>query len=775
MASKSSGHGFGTSPVFLAAISTILGAILFLRFGYAVGNVGMGGVVLLVLIGHAITIPTGLAVAEIATNLKVEGGGEYYIISRSFGTTVGGAIGIALYFSQAISVAFYLIAFAEAFRPLFSTVYENWGFMPDVRMISIPAAIIVLALIMLKGAGLGVNALWVVVAILVASLVMFFLGSPTANTPAEVGLFSRVEDSDDFFKVFAIIFPAFTGMTAGVGLSGDLKNPRKSIPLGTLAATLVGMAVYILIAVKLSYSASPEELADVTSSDLIMSKIAVWGPIIPIGLAAATISSTLGSILVAPRTLQALAHDSILPSKNWNRFLARGKGEANEPVNATLLTALIVFVFVSLGNVDFVAQIISMFFMITYGALCSISFLEHFAGNPSYRPTFRTKWYLSLVGAVAAFIMMFQMQPLYALFAMITMALIYTALRRTRKGERDLSGVIKGVLFQMTRNLQVTIQKKEATPDVTNWRPSFIALTPNSMDRVAAFDMLRWISHYYGFGSYIHFIKGPLDRESNKASAETLKKLIEQVQASAAGIYVDTIISPSFRTAVAQIVQIPGIAGMENNGILFEFEKDDPDDLEEIIDGCEFASAVDFNICILRSSDRHFGYHKNIHIWLRPGDYRNANLMIILAYILIGHPQWKKCEIKLLSTFHPAEVERETERLNSLIKEGRIPISRYNIQKVPFDGSVPFEQIVTEHSSSADLVITGLSLHKMRQDRGKFLKEFEGVHDMLFVRAGQDILITYSEEIEIEEPEEIEEEENPGEKTEEVDKTEQKE
>ena len=113
------GHGFGTAPVFLAAISTILGAILFLRFGYAVGHVGLAGAALIILIGHAITIPTGLAVAETATNLRVEGGGEYFIISRSFGATVGGAIGISLYLSQAISVAFYLIAFAEAFRPLF--------------------------------------------------------------------------------------------------------------------------------------------------------------------------------------------------------------------------------------------------------------------------------------------------------------------------------------------------------------------------------------------------------------------------------------------------------------------------------------------------------------------------------------------------------------------------------------------------------------------------------------------------------------------------------
>ena len=119
MDKASTGHGFGTAPVFLAAISTILGAVMFLRFGYAVGNVGLIGALLIVFVGHLITIPTGLAIAEIATNLKVRGGGEYYIISRSFGSTLGGTIGISLYLSQAKSVAFYLIAFAEAFRPMF--------------------------------------------------------------------------------------------------------------------------------------------------------------------------------------------------------------------------------------------------------------------------------------------------------------------------------------------------------------------------------------------------------------------------------------------------------------------------------------------------------------------------------------------------------------------------------------------------------------------------------------------------------------------------------
>ncbi len=733
------GHGFGTAPVFLAAISTILGAILFLRFGYAVGHTGLIGAIAIILIGHAITIPTALAIAEIATNLKVEGGGEYFIISRSFGPTVGGTIGISLYFSQAISVAFYMIAFAEAFRPAFPWIQSQLHITPVLWMISLPASLILLVVILKKGANIGVSLLWVVAVTLGVSLLFFFLGK-SATPIHELNIFAKVGNPKSFFLIFAIVFPAFTGMTAGVGLSGDLKNPRRSIPLGTLAATFTGMLVYLLVVIKLALSLDPAELA---GNQFAMSKIALWGPIIPIGLAAATISSAIGSILIAPRTLQALATDDAFPAKTINHFLKSGRGKVNEPFNATLVTAVIVIVFVSLGSVDFVAQIISMFFMITYGSLCLVSFLEHFAGNPSYRPTFRSRWYFSLIGAVACFIMMFQMAPLYALAALLAISGIYLGLKKSSAGEDDLSAMIKGVLFQATRHLQVLIQKKRPQVTLTNWRPSLIAVSEASLTRLAPFDLLRWISHYYGFGTYIHFIKGPLDHNTKSEARERLSQLIDQATLTQAGIYVDTIISPSFKTAVAQIVQIPGIAGMENNTILFEFHEDRHAGIEEIISGCHFAAVVDYNITVLRSSERHFGYKKRIDIWLTPGDYRNASLMILLAYIMKGHADWSGCDITLFAAFDEKDLDRQVAHLNKLIDIGRIPISKSNVQRISWEkNKVPFEDLVNQHSEGADLVMMGFSLTKLTEQKGEFFTRFGRIKDILFVRAGQRIVIT---------------------------------
>ncbi len=196
--------GFGTLPVFLTAISTILGAVMFLRFGFAVGSVGFTGTLLIILMGHAVTIPTAMALAEIATNQKVEGGGEYFIISRSFGINIGSAIGIALYLSQAISVAFYVIAFAEAFEAL------NFGYeIYDNRVFSIPALVLLIVLMVTKGADLGMKALYIVVAILGVSLVLFFMGSTSYASNFDSSLlFESTTPKEGFFYVFAIIFPA---------------------------------------------------------------------------------------------------------------------------------------------------------------------------------------------------------------------------------------------------------------------------------------------------------------------------------------------------------------------------------------------------------------------------------------------------------------------------------------------------------------------------------------------------------------------------------------
>ena len=730
---------FGTAPVYLTAISTILGAIMFLRFGYAVGNVGFFGVLMIICMGHLVTIPTAMAIAEIATNQKVEGGGEYFIISRSFGLIIGAAIGLSLYFSQAISVAFYIIAFAEAFDPVLAWIRDNFGLIiEDKRWISMPTVLLMTLIIMAKGANFGVKALYVVVAVLFASLAAFFLGDTGYAT--DVGyqnLVATVEKPESFFLVFAICFPAFTGMTAGVGLSGNLRNPRKSIPIGTLSATLTGMVVYIIIAYKLAVSASPEDLA---ADQLIMSRIAVWAPLIPIGLACATISSALGSYMVAPRTLQAVGEDNVLPLKNLSSWLAKGKGNAHEPVNASLVTAAIAVVFVLMGDVNFVAQIISMFFMVTYGTICLISFLEHFAADPSYRPIFRSRWYISLFGAVMCVWLMFQMSAPYAILAIVLMFSFYLMVSHFNREKQGLSSIAQGAIFQVSRQLQIFLQKSRKQ-EQESWRPSVVCLSEDSFTRLDSFDLMRWLSHRYGFGTYIHHIEGYLSHATWEESREVLARLVKMANLSESNIYVDTIVNPSYTTTIAQIIQLPGISGKENNMLLLEFSRDEPEGLQPIMENYQLVASTGFDVCILGVAERGFGYRREIHIWLSPDDYENEALMIVLAYILLGHPDWKGASIKIFSVLSSDSLREEEQDLRRIIRSGRLPISEHNVEVIARKGGLDRRVLIKERSRDADLIIVGFRAEAIRRKKQEIFMGYNGVGNVLFVNTKKGIIL----------------------------------
>ena len=734
------GHGFGTSAVFLASISTILGAILFLRFGYAVGHVGMFGALTIVLIGHMVTLPTALAVSEIATNRRVEGGGAYFIISRSFGRTIGASIGIALYLSQAISISFYMIAFAEAFRPV-APLFEQWsGLAWDGRMIALPGTALLCLLVVFRGANIGVKALWGIVAILALSLVLFFAGSPVAGSETgELAIFRGIAGGDSFWLVFAIVFPAFTGLVAGLGLSGDLRDPRRSIPVGTLSATVVGLLVYLATVVKLAYSAPPELLA---SDPLVMSQIAIWGPIIPIGLGCATLSSALGSVLVAPRTLQALAADEISPSPQVNRLLAAGTGAQNEPRNAALLTSIFAVACAGIGSIDFVARIVSMFFMVTYGSLCAISFLEHFAARPSYRPSFRSKWYLSLLGAVLSFLLMFQMDPGYAVLAILLMIGTYAFLRAGKGGEDDLAEIFRGVMTQTTRHFQLMLQRSSFGRRDREWRPNVIAVGERTFDRSAPLQLLTWLCRRQGFGTYLHLMRGRLDAAKFEESELLIPRLVELTEARESAVVVDTLISPSLRTALAQAYQIPSVTGRRFNTTLFEFVATDEEErLAEIRDGFDLAWQSRISPLVLRHTERFFGSRRDLHLWFTWNDYDNAEMMILLAYILLGHPDWSSAEIRIFAAYPRDEVSERQDRLIGLIEAGRLPIARRNLHILPTDDSSNFEDLVAARSSQADLVLLGFTPEKMVERGAGYLRRHRRLGDVLFVSAAERIAI----------------------------------
>ncbi|HZH73301.1 MAG TPA: amino acid permease [Mariniphaga sp.] len=725
---------FGTAPVFFTAISTILGAILFLRFGYAVGTLGLWGSLLIIFLGHMVTIPTALAISEIATNKRVEGGGEYFVISRSFGLNIGATIGMALFLSQAISVAFYVIAFTETFEFLFNFFLNKYDLWIPRQAVSIPVMLILAFLIIKKGANLGVKALYFVVVILVFSLIMFFLGNTGYGETTSFSLFSaQLKNPGQFFTVFAIVFPAFTGITAGVGLSGDLKKPSKSIPLGTMLATVTGMVVYVLVIWKLTTSVSAEDMLD---QQLIMAKIALGGAVvIPLGLAASTISSALGSVMVAPRTLQALALDMAFPSTRINRWLSKARAKDNEPINASLVTAIIAFIFVALGNVDAVASIITMFFMVTYGSLCLISFLNHFGSSPSYRPSFKSRWYISLAGFIASVWVMFKISTSFALLSLIFITAIYLYVDNYHKSRQGFASIFANALFQLNKNLQVMIQKKQTKKEKKEWRPSVICISKDSFKRDKAFKLLNWISYKYGFGTYLHHIVGYYSKYTAAQAGEELKRLLEHVESSENHVYIDTLISPSNTSAIAQAIQIPGIAGMENNMVLFEYDKHQPSNLEEIIDNFALVNSGDFDICILGSSNREIPYSKGIHIWINSLDTENANLMILLGFIILGHPDWKNARIKIFNLCTADEYEKTKKAMAELVLTGRLPISDNSIRLMIKDENISVKAMINQQSRNAGLTMIGIREELVKHEKQQLFEGYDGLGTILFVNS----------------------------------------
>ncbi|MDY6974302.1 MAG: amino acid permease, partial [Thermodesulfobacteriota bacterium] len=409
------------SGVFTPSILTILGIILFMRLGYIVGNAGLGQALVIIGLANAISVLTSISLSAIATNLKIKGGGDYYLISRTLGVEFGGAIGIVLFLAQSVSIAFYCIGFGEALSASLPWAGKN---LPQII-----AAIAVLFLFIFAwmGADWATRFQYVVMSILAAALISFFTGGLINWDSATIAQnWKSTVGGSSFWSLFAIFFPAVTGFTQGVSMSGDLKEAGKSLPLGTFMAVGVSIIIYFGAAIVFSAALPAETLAGNYTS---MQQVAIIGFLIPVGVVAATLSSAMASFLGAPRILQSLSSDHIFP------FLlpfAKGSGPTANPRRGVVLSACIAFATIGLGNLNIIAPVVSMFFLISYGLLNYATFYEARAASPSFRPTF--KWFdsrLSLLGFFACLGAMLAINPPACAVAIAILFAIYQYLKRT--------------------------------------------------------------------------------------------------------------------------------------------------------------------------------------------------------------------------------------------------------------------------------------------------------------------------------------------------------
>ena len=372
---RTDGGNLGTfAGVFTPSVLTILGIILFLRLGYVVGSAGLGRALIIIAIANAISVLTSFSLAAVATNIKVKGGGDYYLISRTLGVEYGGAIGIVLFLAQSVSIAFYCIGFGEAVADMVP------GLPASAAQIVAAAAVLLLFVFAWMGADWATKFQFVVMSLLIAALISFFIGGALKwHFSSLVHNFAVPESGPSFWVLFAIFFPAVTGFTQGVSMSGDLKDPGKSLPLGTFLAVGISIVVYFGVAVIFAGAAPGEVLREDLGA---MERISAIGLFIQGGVIAATLSSGMASFLGAPRILQSLAGDRIFP------FLlpfAKGSGKSNNPRRGVLLSSVIAFATVGLGKLNLIAPVVSMFFLISYGLLNYATYYESRAGSPSFQ------------------------------------------------------------------------------------------------------------------------------------------------------------------------------------------------------------------------------------------------------------------------------------------------------------------------------------------------------------------------------------------------------
>jgi len=375
-----------------------------------------------------------------------------------------------------------------------------------------------------------------------------------------------------------------------------------------------------------------------------------------------------------------------------------------------------------------------MFFMLTYGALCLISFLNHFGSSPSYRPSFKSKWFLSLIGFWISIWVMFKINTLYAFSAIVLMTLIYLYINRYHKHRNGLESIFLNSLYQLNRNMQVFLQKA-GKRKMREWRPSAICISKDSFERDTAFKLLNWISYKYGFGTYLHRIEGYYSKATYSQSQEELHKLINSFDKMENHVYVDTIISPSYTSAIAQAIQLPGIAGMENNMVIFEFDKDNPDRLDLIIENYSLAKAGNFDFCILGSARRRFNYKNNIHVWIKSSDTDNANLMILLSFIIGGHPDWNKADIKIFNICKEEHASETRKQLDDLVVSGRLPITNSNIEIIHEQIDVSSRELINKRSADAGLTIIGFRGESLKHEKSGLFTGYQEIGNILFINS----------------------------------------
>ncbi|TRZ93749.1 hypothetical protein D4R78_07560 [bacterium] len=642
---------FGTfEGVFTPTVLSILGVVMYLRLGWVVGQVGLAGALTVIIISNLITLCTGLSIASITTNIRIGTGGAYSIISKSLGLEVGGAIGIPLYLCQAISVAFYITGFTECWVFIF----------PEHSFILISVITwLVLLFISYLSAKLAFRLQYVIMGIIGFSILSIFLGKSRLDQPI---IFWHGVGQLDFWKVFAIFFPAVTGILAGVSMSGELKEPERNIPLGTLLAIVVTFFIYMALSFWFAFAAQPQDLVNNTAIIIVLAR---WRFLVIAGIMGATLSSALSMFVASPRTLLALSKHRIIPfSSAFNHLNPKG-----EPTPAILFTALLALLTLSLGTLNTIAGILTMFFLITYGTLNLTVFVEKVTGIVSFRPTFKIPVIVSLVGGAGCLYAMFLINQFFSVIAIAVTALIYIVLVR-RHIRHNFPDIRKGIFIFIAEQATKIASQLPYHPKI--WKPNILIPVEEPRNWLGMVEFIKTIVFPRGRVIFFNII----DKNADDEKAAERIKVSEELLSLAGPLREEGIFVSAFAVDANEFLQgattvtqaLMGLPLPPN--VLFVRLGINQDKDQEIEDFIVRVEALGLGIMIFRLHPKLvFGQRQVINLWIRRGS-PNIHLAVLIGLQLERNWEGKLRIIQVVND--DSEKQEAQSYLNKLKKLMRL-------------------------------------------------------------------------------------------------------
>jgi amino acid transporter len=474
-------HKYGTfGGVFVPTLLTILGVILFLRQGWVIGNAGLLGGWLIITLAFVIVTFTALSMSCITTNIRIKAGGAYSIISQSLGLEVGGSVGVPLYLAQTFAITMYIFGFREGWLYIFP---GHYAIVVDIVVFGL------LFVIAYLSAKLAFRIQYIILAVIVGALVSVGATVFTGAMEHSIqwwGDFPGAPENNfegvSFWVVFAVLFPAATGIMAGANMSGELKNPKKSIPIGTLSAIAISYIIYMASGYWMAKVAPVKELV---SNYNVMIDYAFWSPAVLGGLLGATFSSALASIVGAPRILQALGHHKIFPGGDMFAELA----ENGEPRNAILLTGGLVLATLLLRDLNTIAPLITMFFLITYMMINLVVFIEQRMDMISFRPTFKIPKFVPFLGTVGCLFTMFIINSTFGLIALgfVIITYLYLSNRKLKVPYGDMrSGLFVSLAEWAAKRVSSLPEENERA-----WKANLLVPVRSARELRGNFSLIR--------------------------------------------------------------------------------------------------------------------------------------------------------------------------------------------------------------------------------------------------------------------------------------------